>query len=87
MRRRSQVRGSDWLLPQTASRGFAEQPDGSTVFRESEALPDKLRNKMEPTVKLNHVDLPVADVSAAHEFFEKHFGFHCIMNRRTPTLY
>jgi catechol 2,3-dioxygenase-like lactoylglutathione lyase family enzyme len=26
-------------------------------------------------VKLNHVNLPVADVSATRDFFEKHFGF------------
>ena len=29
-------------------------------------------------MKLNHVNLPVADVSATRDFFEKHFGFHCI---------
>jgi lactoylglutathione lyase len=27
-------------------------------------------------MKLNHVNLPVADVSATRDFFEKHFGFH-----------
>ena len=29
-------------------------------------------------MKLNHVNLPVADISATCEFFEKHFGFHRI---------
>ena len=29
-------------------------------------------------MKLNHVNLPVADVSATRDFFEKHFGFHRI---------
>ena len=29
-------------------------------------------------MKLNHVNLPVADVSVTRDFFEKHFGFHCI---------
>ena len=29
-------------------------------------------------MKLNHVNLPVADVSATRDFFEKHFGFQCI---------
>ena len=29
-------------------------------------------------MKLNHVNLPVADVSATRDFFEKHFGFKCI---------
>jgi lactoylglutathione lyase len=29
-------------------------------------------------VNLNHVNLPVADVSATRDFFEKHFGFHRI---------
>ena len=29
-------------------------------------------------MKLNHVNLPVADVPATRDFFEKHFGFHCI---------
>jgi lactoylglutathione lyase len=33
---------------------------------------------MEATVKLNHVNLPVADVAATRAFFEKHFGFRCI---------
>jgi lactoylglutathione lyase len=33
---------------------------------------------METTVKLNHVNLPVADVLATRDFFEKHFGFRCI---------
>jgi catechol 2,3-dioxygenase-like lactoylglutathione lyase family enzyme len=30
---------------------------------------------METAVNLNHVNLPVADVSATCDFFEKHFGF------------
>ena len=29
-------------------------------------------------MKLNHVNFPVADISAIRNFFEKHFGFHCI---------
>ena len=29
-------------------------------------------------MKLNHVNLPVADVPATRDFFEKHFGFHRI---------
>ena len=29
-------------------------------------------------MKLNHVNLPVADISATRSFFEQHFGFHCI---------
>jgi catechol 2,3-dioxygenase-like lactoylglutathione lyase family enzyme len=29
-------------------------------------------------MKLNHVNLPVADVSATRDFFEKQFGFHCV---------
>ncbi len=29
-------------------------------------------------MKLNHVNLPVADVSATRNFFEKQFGFQCI---------
>jgi lactoylglutathione lyase len=29
-------------------------------------------------MKLNHVNLPVAGVSATRDFFEKHFGFHRI---------
>ena len=29
-------------------------------------------------MKLNYVNLPVADVSVTRDFFEKHFGFHCI---------
>jgi catechol 2,3-dioxygenase-like lactoylglutathione lyase family enzyme len=29
-------------------------------------------------MKLNHVNLPVADVSATRHFFEKQFGFHCV---------
>lgn len=27
-------------------------------------------------MNLNHVNLPVADVAATRDFFEKHFGFH-----------
>jgi lactoylglutathione lyase len=38
-----------------------------------------VRNKTtEKTVKLNHVNLPVADLSATRNFFEKYFGFRCI---------
>jgi lactoylglutathione lyase len=32
----------------------------------------------ESAVKLNHVNLPVADLSATRQFFEKQFGFRCI---------
>lgn len=38
-------------------------------------------------MKLNHVNLPVADVSATRDFFEKHFGFHPSLNRRMTTWY
>jgi catechol 2,3-dioxygenase-like lactoylglutathione lyase family enzyme len=41
----------------------------------------RLRNAIvttEAAVKLNHVNLPVADVPATRDFFEKHFGFHRI---------
>src|SRR5215467_5795976 len=33
---------------------------------------------MQATVKLVHVNLPVADVAATRAFFENHFGFHCV---------
>lgn len=29
-------------------------------------------------MKLNHVNLPVPDVSATRDFFEQQFGLHCI---------
>jgi len=29
-------------------------------------------------MKLDHINLPVADVSATRDFFEKYFGFRCI---------
>ena len=32
-------------------------------------------------MKLNHIDLQVADVDAAREFFEKHFGLRCTYRR------
>lgn len=32
-------------------------------------------------MKLNHIDLQVADVDAAQEFFEKHFGLRCTYRR------
>jgi catechol 2,3-dioxygenase-like lactoylglutathione lyase family enzyme len=32
-------------------------------------------------MKLNHIDLPVADVAGARTFFESHFGFRCIFDR------
>jgi lactoylglutathione lyase len=35
-------------------------------------------NDGDAAVKLNHVNLPVADVSATRDFFEKHFGFRRI---------
>jgi catechol 2,3-dioxygenase-like lactoylglutathione lyase family enzyme len=31
---------------------------------------------------LNHIDLQVSDVSAARRFFEEHFGFRCVFQRR-----
>jgi catechol 2,3-dioxygenase-like lactoylglutathione lyase family enzyme len=33
-------------------------------------------------MKLNHVDLQVSDVTRAREFFETHFGFRCVFQRR-----
>ena len=33
-------------------------------------------------MKLNHLDLPVSDVEAAHEFFERFFGLRCTCQRR-----
>jgi catechol 2,3-dioxygenase-like lactoylglutathione lyase family enzyme len=33
-------------------------------------------------MKLNHVDLQVSDVTRAREFFEAHFGFRCVFQRR-----
>ena len=33
-------------------------------------------------MKLNHVDLQVSDVTRAREFFETHFGFRCLFQRR-----
>jgi catechol 2,3-dioxygenase-like lactoylglutathione lyase family enzyme len=33
-------------------------------------------------MKLNHIDLQVSNVTAAREFFEKHFGFRCVFQRR-----
>ena len=32
-------------------------------------------------MKLNHIDLPVADISAARQFFEAHFDMRCIFAR------
>src|SRR6516162_3295848 len=58
------------------------RPDGSIVLQPNQkpaqgvALQQDAR--METTMKLNHVNLPVADVPATRDFFEKHFGFHCI---------
>jgi catechol 2,3-dioxygenase-like lactoylglutathione lyase family enzyme len=31
---------------------------------------------------LNHIDLQGSDVSAARRFFEEHFGFRCVVQRR-----
>jgi catechol 2,3-dioxygenase-like lactoylglutathione lyase family enzyme len=33
-------------------------------------------------VNLNHIDLQVSDVSAAREFFERHFRLRCTFQRR-----
>jgi len=33
-------------------------------------------------MKLNHIDLQVSNVTAAREFFENHFGFRCVFQRR-----
>ena len=33
-------------------------------------------------MKLNHIDLPVTDIAGARSFFERLFGFHCILSRR-----
>ena len=33
-------------------------------------------------MKLNHADLQVSNVSAARTFFETHFGFRCLFQRR-----
>ncbi len=33
-------------------------------------------------MRLNHVDLQVSDVDRAREFFETHFGFRCVFQRR-----
>ena len=32
-------------------------------------------------MKLNHIDLPVADIAAARRFFETHFELRCIFTR------
>src|SRR5882724_10539491 len=32
-------------------------------------------------MKLNHIDLPVADIAAARLFFETHFELRCIFTR------
>ena len=37
-------------------------------------------------MKLNHVNLPVVDVSQARAFFEKYFGFRCVQERGHNTL-
>jgi len=37
-------------------------------------------------VKLNHLDLQVADVPAAAAFFESHFGLEIQGNRSSPTI-
>ena len=29
-------------------------------------------------MRLNHLDLPVRDIDAARQFFERHFGFRCL---------
>lgn len=34
--------------------------------------------KTEAKMRLNHVDLPVADIPGARDFFVEHFGFRCI---------
>jgi catechol 2,3-dioxygenase-like lactoylglutathione lyase family enzyme len=32
-------------------------------------------------MNLNHIDLPVSDIAGARAFFERHFGFRCILAR------
>lgn len=32
-------------------------------------------------MKLNHIDIPVSDISGARRFFEDHFGFRCTFER------
>lgn len=32
-------------------------------------------------MRLNHLDLPVADTVGVRRFFESHFGFHCVFER------
>jgi catechol 2,3-dioxygenase-like lactoylglutathione lyase family enzyme len=32
-------------------------------------------------MNLNHVDLPVADITGVRAFFEKYFGFRCVFER------
>lgn len=32
-------------------------------------------------MNLNHVDLPVADITGVRAFFEKYFGFWCVFER------
>jgi catechol 2,3-dioxygenase-like lactoylglutathione lyase family enzyme len=32
-------------------------------------------------MKLNHIDIPVADIAGARRFFETHFELHCIFTR------
>lgn len=33
-------------------------------------------------MKLNHLDLQVSDVTSARQFFEAHFGFRCLAQRK-----
>lgn len=33
-------------------------------------------------MKLNHVDLQVSDVARARDFFQTHFGFRCVYERK-----
>lgn len=33
-------------------------------------------------MKLNHLDLQVSDVTRARQFFEAHFGFRCLAQRK-----
>src|SRR5579871_1018055 len=65
-----------------ASGGFSLEISPSRTW-ETE-LPNYVTT--ETAVKLNHVNLPVADVSATREFFEKHFGFDCIAEPTTDNV-
>jgi catechol-2,3-dioxygenase len=37
--------------------------------------------ELETFMNLNHLDLPVADITGVRIFFEKYFGFRCVFER------